>query len=46
METCMTPLPEVSYSEELSGGELAKWPHRIYMIPPRISSGSIDGVTD
>ena len=45
METCMTPLPEVSDSEEFAGGELVKWPQRLYMIPPRISSGSIDGVT-
>lgn len=45
METCLTPLPEVSYSQELAGGELAKWPERLNVIPPRISSGSINGVT-
>lgn len=45
METCLTPLPEVSHSQELAGGELAKWPERLNVIPPRISSGSINGVT-
>lgn len=45
METCLTPLPEVSDSEEPAGGKLAKWPERLYTIPPRIRTGSIDGVT-
>lgn len=45
METCVTRLPEVSDSQEIAGGELEKWPQRLNVIPPRISSGSISGVT-
>lgn len=45
METCITPLPEVSRSSEVAGGELEKWPARAFAIPPRIGSGSIPGIT-
>ncbi|XP_008813543.2 probable methyltransferase PMT17 isoform X2 [Phoenix dactylifera] len=45
METCITPLPEVSSSEEVAGGMLEKWPERAFAIPPRISRGSIPGIT-
>ncbi|KAL2920614.1 putative methyltransferase PMT15 [Bienertia sinuspersici] len=45
LETCLTPLPKVSKDEEISGGKLANWPKRLTTIPPRISSGSINGVT-
>ncbi|KAL7108433.1 hypothetical protein ACP275_06G112000 [Erythranthe tilingii] len=45
LETCLTPLPEVSRSEEVAGGELEKWPKRLNAIPPRISKGTIKGVT-
>ncbi|XP_072989202.1 probable methyltransferase PMT15 [Typha latifolia] len=45
MEACVTPLPEVSNVEQVAGGELAKWPQRLTAIPPRISSGSLEGVT-
>ncbi|XP_010934594.1 probable methyltransferase PMT17 [Elaeis guineensis] len=45
METCITPLPEVSSSEEVAGGALEKWPERAFAIPPRISRGSILGIT-
>nr|GEW58750.1 probable methyltransferase PMT15 [Tanacetum cinerariifolium] len=37
--------PEVSSSEEVAGGAIANWPKRLDMVPPRISSQSIDGVT-
>ncbi|XVE77064.1 hypothetical protein DITRI_Ditri13aG0031700 [Diplodiscus trichospermus] len=46
METCLTPLPEVSNIKEIAGGELAKWPERLNSIPPRISSGSLVGITE
>ncbi|XWS46013.1 hypothetical protein CRYUN_Cryun14cG0028600 [Craigia yunnanensis] len=46
METCLTPLPEVSNIKEIAGGELAKWPERLNAIPPRISSGSLTGITE
>ncbi|KAJ6830919.1 putative methyltransferase PMT17 [Iris pallida] len=45
LETCITPLPEVSNSEEVAGGTLEKWPERAFAVPPRISRGSITGVT-
>ena len=46
METCLTPLPEVSNIKETAGGELAKWPERLNAIPPRISSRSLTGITE
>ncbi|XVF79981.1 hypothetical protein PTKIN_Ptkin15bG0033800 [Pterospermum kingtungense] len=46
METCLTPLPEVSNIREIAGGALAKWPERLNAIPPRISSGSLTGITE
>ncbi|KAK1321168.1 putative methyltransferase PMT17 [Acorus calamus] len=45
METCITPLPEVSNVEEVAGGALEKWPERAFAVPPRIRSGLIPGVT-
>lgn len=45
METCITPLPDVRDSEEVAGGALEKWPKRAFSIPPRISSGSLPGIT-
>ena len=46
MEACITPLPEVSDLKEVAGGELKKWPERLTAVPPRIASGSIEGVTE
>ncbi|KAL3645275.1 hypothetical protein CASFOL_010455 [Castilleja foliolosa] len=45
LETCLTPLPEASNNEEISGGKLEKWPKRLNAIPPRISKGTISEVT-
>jgi hypothetical protein len=45
METCITPLPEVSSSDEVAGGALEKWPQRAFANPPRITIGSIPGIT-
>lgn len=45
MGTCLTRLPQVSSEEETAGGELTKWPERLNAIPPRISKGSVDGIT-
>lgn len=45
MEACITPLPEVSSSSEVAGGELQKWPQRAFAVPPRISKGTIPGLT-
>ncbi|KAM0858199.1 hypothetical protein ACQ4PT_047982 [Festuca glaucescens] len=46
MEACITPLPQASDIKEVAGGELKKWPQRLTAVPPRIASGSIEGVTD
>ncbi|KAK4266721.1 hypothetical protein QN277_023607 [Acacia crassicarpa] len=45
LEACLTPLPEVSDIKQVSGGEVAKWPRRLTSIPPRITSGSVSGIT-
>ncbi|XP_047983383.1 probable methyltransferase PMT15 [Salvia hispanica] len=45
MEACLTPLPDVSDIKEVSGGPVARWPERLTAVPPRIRSGSIEGVT-
>ncbi|KAL0299488.1 UNVERIFIED_CONTAM: putative methyltransferase PMT15 [Sesamum radiatum] len=45
LETCLTPLPEVSNKEEVAGGQLEKWPERLTATPPRISTGTVNGVT-
>uniref|UniRef100_A0A803PPH5 Methyltransferase n=1 Tax=Cannabis sativa TaxID=3483 RepID=A0A803PPH5_CANSA len=45
METCITPMPDVSSPAEVAGGKLEKWPERAFATPPRISSGSIPGIS-
>lgn len=45
MDTCLTPLPEVNDIRLISGGELSNWPERLTSIPPRVSSGSLEGIT-
>ncbi|KAK9714049.1 hypothetical protein RND81_06G068000 [Saponaria officinalis] len=45
LEACITPLPDVSSSEEVAGGSLEKWPERASVVPPRIASNSIQGVS-
>ncbi|MQL88793.1 hypothetical protein Taro_021363, partial [Colocasia esculenta] len=45
METCITPLPEVGELREIAGGQLPRWPERLTAVPPRIASGSLNGVT-
>lgn len=44
METCISPLPNVK-SEEVAGGALEKWPKRALTVPPRITRGSVSGLT-
>ncbi|KAL9317541.1 hypothetical protein ACSQ67_014058 [Phaseolus vulgaris] len=46
MQTCLTPVPEVSNKEETSGGMVEDWPKRLKSIPPRIYRSTIEGVTD
>lgn len=38
-------MPGVNDVRDVSGGELSKWPERLTSIPPRISSGSLNGIT-
>ncbi|XP_071918169.1 probable methyltransferase PMT18 [Coffea arabica] len=45
MEACISPLPEVSNKDEVAGGALEKWPERAFATPPRISVGSVPGIT-
>lgn len=45
METCVTPFPEVESPSEVAGGELKKFPARLYDAPPRVRNGEIPGVT-
>ncbi|CAL0303409.1 unnamed protein product [Lupinus luteus] len=45
MQTCLSPLPEVSSKEETSGGALENWPKRVKATPPRIYKETIKGVT-
>ncbi|MCL7032118.1 hypothetical protein MKW94_001851 [Papaver nudicaule] len=46
LETCLTPLPNVSAIVDIAGGKLKNWPERLTATPPRISSGSTDGITE
>lgn len=43
MEVCVNPLPRVDNSDEVVGGELKPFPHRLNAVPPRIASGSVPG---
>uniref|UniRef100_A0A453QDK5 Methyltransferase n=1 Tax=Aegilops tauschii subsp. strangulata TaxID=200361 RepID=A0A453QDK5_AEGTS len=45
METCISPLPEVQTEEEVAGGALENWPQRASAVPPRITRGSVSGIT-
>ncbi|CAN0840740.1 Probable methyltransferase PMT18 [Linum grandiflorum] len=46
METCITPLPEVTgANDQVAGGALEKWPERAFTLPPRIARGTIPGIT-
>lgn len=45
MQVCITPFPAVKSSNEVAGGKLKKFPDRLFAVPPRISSGSVHGVS-
>lgn len=45
MEDCLTPLPDVLDIKEIAGGKFANWPERLTAVPPRIYSGSLNGIT-
>lgn len=45
METCVTPFPKVNNADEVAGGELKKFPARVFAVPPRVSNGLIEGIS-
>ncbi|CAK9172657.1 unnamed protein product [Ilex paraguariensis] len=45
MDACITPLPEVASANEVAGGELMKFPERLFAIPPRVAKELVPGVT-
>lgn len=45
MEACITPLPEVKSAAEVSGGDLKKFPARLFAVPPRVEKSMVPGVT-
>uniref|UniRef100_A0A453MRV1 Methyltransferase n=1 Tax=Aegilops tauschii subsp. strangulata TaxID=200361 RepID=A0A453MRV1_AEGTS len=46
MESCLTPLPEVSNQGSIAGGEVARWPKRAFTVPPRVKRGTIPGIDE
>ncbi|KAK6146418.1 hypothetical protein DH2020_020287 [Rehmannia glutinosa] len=45
MDTCITPFPDVKSANEVAGGQLKKFPARLFDVPPRIRNGDVPGVT-
>ncbi|XP_027080060.1 probable methyltransferase PMT14 [Coffea arabica] len=45
MEACITPSPEVKSVAEVAGGELKKFPARLFAVPPRVEKLMVPGVT-
>lgn len=45
MNTCISLLPIVKSADETAGGVVAKWPNRLTATPPRVLSGSIEGIS-
>lgn len=44
MEVCKTPILEVTSKSEVAGGELKKFPTRLFAAPARIAKDVIPGV--
>ncbi|KAJ0961753.1 hypothetical protein J5N97_029581 [Dioscorea zingiberensis] len=44
-QLCITPYPVVKSLDEVAGGKLKKFPDRLFSVPPRVSGGSLPGVT-
>ncbi|KAG8379179.1 hypothetical protein BUALT_Bualt07G0061300 [Buddleja alternifolia] len=45
MAACVTPYPDTSSPNEVSGGELKPFPERLNAVPPRVVGGHIVGVS-
>ncbi|GMH26747.1 hypothetical protein Nepgr_028590 [Nepenthes gracilis] len=46
MRACITPFPQVASQKEVAGGELKKFPARLFAVPPRIAKGFVPGITE
>jgi len=44
MEVCKTAIPEVTSKSEVAGGELKKFPARLFAVPARIAKNVVPGV--
>ncbi|KAJ4950094.1 hypothetical protein NE237_026926 [Protea cynaroides] len=44
MNACITPWPVVNSPKEVAGGELKRFPVRLFAVPPRITKGFVPGV--
>ncbi|XP_043692886.1 probable methyltransferase PMT14 [Telopea speciosissima] len=44
LNACITPWPEVNSPKEVAGGELKRFPDRLFAVPPRIAKGFVPGV--
>ena len=44
MEVCKTPIPEVTSKSEVAGGELKKFPARLFAVSARIAKDVIPGI--
>ncbi|XP_051144403.1 probable methyltransferase PMT14 [Andrographis paniculata] len=45
MDVCITPFPEVKNPSEVAGGQLNKFPARLFEVPPRVQNGEVPGIT-
>ena len=45
MQSCTTQMPKVNDANDVSRGILEKFPKRMNVVPPRVLSGSLSGVT-
>ena len=45
MQRCTTEMTKVSDANDVSRGILEKFPKRLNVVPPRVLSGSLSGVT-
>ncbi|XP_042486306.1 probable methyltransferase PMT14 [Macadamia integrifolia] len=44
MKACITPWPEINRRKKVAGGELKRFPDRLFAVPPRIAKGFVPGV--
>ncbi|XP_042484427.1 probable methyltransferase PMT14 [Macadamia integrifolia] len=44
MKACISPWPEINRPKKVAGGELKRFPDRLFAVPPRIAKGFVPGV--